>query len=103
MQYTLTIIFSTILVATCFSTTAAMYISNQEVRHQAESNVVDADDVERLTTPSSDIVQRLPSYRLPESEGGDQSSKNFPEMDDRGFDEDVFDEGFGEWEPMRRF
>ncbi|XP_022241792.1 uncharacterized protein LOC111085806 [Limulus polyphemus] len=28
--------------------------------------------------------------------------RTFPEVDSRGFDEDVFDEGFGEWSPMKR-
>ncbi|XP_022251067.1 uncharacterized protein LOC111087725 [Limulus polyphemus] len=28
--------------------------------------------------------------------------RKFPEIDSRGFDEDVFDEGFGEWSPMKR-
>ncbi|XP_076314828.1 uncharacterized protein LOC143227238 isoform X2 [Tachypleus tridentatus] len=28
--------------------------------------------------------------------------RTFPEIDSRGFDEDVFDEGFGDWSPMKR-
>ncbi|XP_022250243.1 uncharacterized protein LOC111087548 [Limulus polyphemus] len=28
--------------------------------------------------------------------------RKFPEVDSRGFDEDIFDEGFGEWSPMKR-
>ncbi|GBM33781.1 hypothetical protein AVEN_183039-1 [Araneus ventricosus] len=29
--------------------------------------------------------------------------RKFPEIDSRGFDEDIFDEGFGEWSPMKRW
>ncbi|CAM1303873.1 Uncharacterised protein g3624 [Pycnogonum litorale] len=28
--------------------------------------------------------------------------RKFPEVDSRGFDEDIFDEGFGEFSPMKR-
>ncbi|GFR05757.1 uncharacterized protein TNCT_557621 [Trichonephila clavata] len=29
--------------------------------------------------------------------------RKFPEIDSRGFDEDIFDEGFGDWSPMKRW
>ncbi|KAG8199991.1 hypothetical protein JTE90_006233 [Oedothorax gibbosus] len=29
--------------------------------------------------------------------------RKFPEVDSRGFDEDIFDEGFGDWSPMKRW
>lgn len=99
MHYSNLFIFSAILVALCFSSSAsAFYINSHEDMNHAESRSLD----ERLTTLNhliSAIVQRLPA----ETENEDNSGRNFPEMDDRGFDEDVFDEGFGEWEPMRRF
>ncbi|GIY21052.1 uncharacterized protein CEXT_46201 [Caerostris extrusa] len=48
-----------------------------------------------------DRIRRLPSsYEEPED---DRPRRTFPEVDSRGFDEDVFDEGFGEWYPMKRF
>lgn len=32
-----------------------------------------------------------------------QKKRKFPEIDSRGFDEDIFDEGFGDWSPMKRW
>ncbi|XP_015921354.1 uncharacterized protein [Parasteatoda tepidariorum] len=29
--------------------------------------------------------------------------RKFPEVDSRGFDSDIFDEGFGDWSPMKRW
>ncbi|XP_054707426.1 uncharacterized protein LOC129217188 [Uloborus diversus] len=32
-----------------------------------------------------------------------KKKRKFPEVDSRGFDEDIFDEGFGDWSPMKRW
>ncbi|KAG8198878.1 hypothetical protein JTE90_015092 [Oedothorax gibbosus] len=46
-------------------------------------------------------IQRL--RKLEQEVEGDRQRRIFPEVDSRGFDEDIFDEGFGEWYPMKRF
>ncbi|XP_023232412.1 uncharacterized protein LOC111632254 [Centruroides sculpturatus] len=33
----------------------------------------------------------------------ERQTRKFPEVDSRGFHEDIFDEGFGNWSPMKRF
>lgn len=100
MQYSIVFIISAILVTSSY--TSALYINSHEDMIHAESNSLNLDVTERLTTLNhliSERIQRLPA----DTENEDNSGKNFPEMDNRGFDEDVFDEGFGDWEPMRRF
>ncbi|CAL1281041.1 unnamed protein product [Larinioides sclopetarius] len=63
-----------------------------------------ASDADRIAVLSAhhylfERIRRLPS----EEPEDDRPRRTFPEVDSRGFDEDVFDEGFGEWYPMKRF
>ncbi|GBM55480.1 hypothetical protein AVEN_27837-1 [Araneus ventricosus] len=63
-----------------------------------------ASDADRIAVLSAhhylfERIRRLPSVEAED----DRPRRTFPEIDSRGFDEDVFDEGFGEWYPMKRF
>ncbi|KAF8788052.1 hypothetical protein HNY73_009588 [Argiope bruennichi] len=63
-----------------------------------------ASDADRIAVLSAhhylfERIRRLPSVDAED----DRPRRTFPEVDSRGFDEDVFDEGFGEWYPMKRF
>ncbi|KFM56844.1 hypothetical protein X975_12579, partial [Stegodyphus mimosarum] len=49
------------------------------------------------------VFERIRRLPIVEQEDSDRPRRTFPEVDSRGFDEDVFDEGFGEWYPMKRF
>ncbi|GFX81893.1 uncharacterized protein TNCV_2570931 [Trichonephila clavipes] len=47
-------------------------------------------------------TMRIPPIREIETED-DRPRRTFPEVDSRGFEGEVFDEGFGKWYPMKRF
>ncbi|KFM61701.1 hypothetical protein X975_21140, partial [Stegodyphus mimosarum] len=49
----------------------------------------------RLLTENETSDRHLKSQTL--------KKRKFPEIDSRGFDEDIFDEGFGDWSPMKRW
>ncbi|GFS79872.1 hypothetical protein NPIL_125481 [Nephila pilipes] len=48
----------------------------------------------------TDIIAYRFAYHSHEE---DRPSRKFHEVDSKGFDGDIFDEGFGQWSPMKRF
>lgn len=76
-------------------------ISESDIISYLNSDAAAVYDTEGYAGQSNARLERIQKF---ESEVvDDRPRRTFPEVDSRGFDEDVFDEGFGEWYPMKRF
>lgn len=59
--------------------------------------------LEKILRLLSSSNNGAPSNRNGEHSRIEMMKRKFPEIDSRGFDEDIFDEGFGDWSPMKRW
>ncbi|GFQ86187.1 uncharacterized protein TNCT_16541 [Trichonephila clavata] len=94
----------TILIIECstFPTETPESIQDLPVEMNAMLRTI-SDDLNKIVYRSA-YPYLFQTMRLPPIETeDDRPRRTFPEVDSRGFEGEVFDEGFGKWYPMKRF